>query len=274
MSFRAIRSRIGELLHRLGLLGLADRILYGLDLLVATPSNVMFRRAHPGFAAPPARIAFETLGHVSSSEFETSGRRHARLIMDTVRELHPAPVQAVLEWGCGCGRVIRQLRPEGLASEVRLIGVDVDAAAIAWCRSNLPGIEFHTCGALPPLPIGDRALDVIYHYSVWTHLSAANVAAWVEDMARAMRDDGIMIGTTHGERYADMLSVSEASAFHSGQVIERRGAAEGRKRFLAFHPAEFVREMLLRHFRHVRLSARADDPTLPQDMWAAWGPRR
>jgi hypothetical protein len=111
----------------------------------------------------------------------------------------------------------------------------------------------------------------VYHYSVLTHLAPAAAQAWLDELARVLRDDGIVVGTTHGERYADMLFGDELRAFRSGEIVTRPWALEGRKRFLSFHPPEAIRAMLLARFREVR---RVDAGDIPQDLWIARGPRR
>lgn len=271
MSARGLRSRLGDALRRMHLLGAADRVLGGLASVVEAPANLSFRRQNPGYALPPAALAFETLGHASAAEYQATGERHARLFAAAIGAHCPRKDPAVLDWGCGSGRILRHLREAGLTG--RLAGVDVDAGAIAWCRERLPGLEFAVCGPVPPLPHPDRSFDAVYHYSVLTHLTGENVEAWLDDIARVLRDDGVMVGTTHGERYADMLLPGELAAFRSGAPVTRAGALEGHKRFLAFHPPGFMRAILGRRFHDVRQVPVAE-ADIPQDLWIAKSPRR
>ena len=274
MNARAWRSRIAIVLGRLYLLGLADRLLMWIRVLAEYPASRNFARDHPDFPVPPARLLFETAGHVSPAHYRDTGRAHAQFFARLIGEHAPRSSLSVLEWGCGSGRIIRHLKAAGLDPGARVIGVDVDRANIEWCRAHVQGIEFRECAALPPLPLADGTLDVVYHYSVWTHLTQASIEAWVKDMARALRDDGLMIGTSHGDRYRDMLSAAQAAAYGSGHPVEHTGCAEGHKRFLGFHPPEFLEPLLRRYFEDVRRVPTADAPAIPQDVWYAQGCRR
>ena len=44
--------------------------------------------------------------------------------------------EKVFDFGCGCGRIARQLIQQDPAPQ-RYVGIDVDLKAIAWCRENL-----------------------------------------------------------------------------------------------------------------------------------------
>jgi methylase of polypeptide subunit release factors len=44
----------------------------------------------------------------------------------------------ILEWGCGCGRIL--LHMKDLANQVELYGVDIDAEAIEWADHNIPWV--------------------------------------------------------------------------------------------------------------------------------------
>jgi SAM-dependent methyltransferase len=271
MSARGLRSRVGDALRRMHLLGAADRVLRYLAMAVEGRANRGFQRTHPTFPVPPSALCFETLGHVSASEYLASGERHARLVTDLAREANVPADPDVLEWGCGCARILRHLRAAGIG-QGRLAGCDVDPQLVAWCRDALPALDVRCNGAEPPLPFEDATFDLVYHYSVLTHLTQEHARRWVDDIARVLRDGGVMIGTTHGERYADMLLPEERARIERGEVVARAGNAEGRKRFLAFHPAATMKAMLQLRFREVRLVLAL--PGIPQDVWIARLPIR
>jgi SAM-dependent methyltransferase len=271
---RAWRSRIALALSRLRLLGPADAVLRWIHVAATAPENRRFAREHPGFAVPPARLAFEALGHVSARDYHETGRAHAQVFASLIRERVPRPRPRVLEWGCGPGRIIRHLKDAGLDPRAELIGTDVDAACIAWCRGHLEGIEFRLCGTAPKLAEEDASLDAVYHYSVWTHQSQATIEAWVREIARVLRGDGVMVGTSHGDRFVDMLLPGQARAYRSGAAVEHAGFPEGRKRFLGFHPPAMLETLLLRHFERVSRLAPGAAASMPQDVWCAERPRR
>ena len=273
MSARGWRSRIGDRLRRLRLLAVADRINLWRHMLSTAEANRRFRRAHAGFALPPAPLAFEAYGHVDAGEYLASGQNHARIMVELITQGMPRPAASVLEWGCGPGRIIRHLKAMGLDAQASVTGVDVDEAAIAWCREHLDGIEFLGCEHSPPLPFDACSFDAVYHYSVWTHLSAESIEASVAEFARVLHPQGLMIGTSHGDGYADMLSPEEKHAYCQGLAVERAGFAEGRKYFLGFHPPAFLQSILAQRFESVRHISSVGAADFPQDLWIASRPR-
>ena len=101
-----------------------------------------------------------------------------------------------MELGCGGARLLRHLRAvEGL----RLVGTDVNANTIDWCRKALPGIEFHRNGVRPPLEFAeDESFDFVFAYSVFTHIPLDLQQPWLEEIRRTLRPGGFLAVTVMG----------------------------------------------------------------------------
>jgi len=103
--------------------------------------------------------------------------------------------QSILDFGCGWGRIIRfflkDVEPSGLH------GVDVNADVIRICRqSNLRGVNFKPINPMPPIHFPDNMFDIIYLYSVFSHLSEEACTKWLAEFQRILRAGGIVIATT------------------------------------------------------------------------------
>jgi len=111
--------------------------------------------------------------------------------------------EAAFELGCGGGRLIRHLRRiDGL----RLVGTDLQAEAIEWCRENVPGIEFHTNDLEPPLSFAeDDSFDFAFAYSVFTHIPLEFQLPWVTELARILKPGGVAVVTTLGPAMARIM---------------------------------------------------------------------
>ena len=262
-----MKQHLLQMARRLHLLASADRLHYLAHRMGSSVANRRFVAEYPEYVLPPAALAFEAYGHTSWHDYRATGQAHAAAMVALIRaQAAPGPLR-IAEWGCGCGRILRHIAAAGL-SDAELSGFDVDPQAIAWCGMHLPGIAFRCCEALPPLPVVDGRFDVVYHYSVSTHLSESSVAAWSADLARVLAPGGILIATTHGDRYRRMLLPGERSRYDGGQAVSRTGYREGRKYYLSFHPPAHVEAMLRRDFRRV-LQVPAQS-ALPQDLWIAF----
>jgi SAM-dependent methyltransferase len=157
--------------------------------------------------------------------------------------------------------------------EVSLTGVDYNPESIAWCRQNLPGIRFVENGLAPPLGFPDSTFDVVYNFSVLTHLSEELQLAWMSELKRVLRPGGLLVFTTHGDAYRHLLvSQDEKRAYDEGRAVVQGGYQEGRKWFLAIHPEAFVRGRLLDGWSDSeRIPVRPAEGVL-QDVWAARKP--
>ncbi len=102
----------------------------------------------------------------------------------------------VLDFGCGCGRVLAYLRRE-IAGE--LTGSDIDGEAIAWCQENLAEVgTFVRNEIMPPLPFPDATFDLTYAVSVFTHLPKRMERAWLRELTRVTKPGGYLLLTTNG----------------------------------------------------------------------------
>jgi SAM-dependent methyltransferase len=107
------------------------------------------------------------------------------------------PGKRVLDFGCGAGRTLRHFVPE--APDAELWGADIDRDSIEWARAHLsPPCTLVRNDESPPLPVADDTFDLIYAISVFSHLTT-QWAAWLVELHRLLRPDGILIATFMGE---------------------------------------------------------------------------
>lgn len=266
--YQAIRQ-----LRTLGLLATADRVKFELARVAARSRNRRFRRSHPGFAVPPADLAYDAYNHIDWQAYHDGGRQHSEAFADIIRRHASGHSLHILEWGCGPGRIIRFMGELLRDRDPVLTGADYNERSIAWCRDNLPGIEFIGNGLLPPLPVADNTFDVTYNFSVFTHLSEAVQAAWARELWRVLKPNGLLVCSTHGDYYRYLLAgADERSRYEAGEVVIQARYSEGQKWFFAIHPPRFVKETLLRDFEDVRMVPTPAASRIFQDIWIARKP--
>ncbi len=153
---------------------------------------------------------------------------------------------AILDFGCGCGRVIRYFNS---LKRAKLYGTDYNPKMIAWCKKNLPFAEFEVNGLSPPLVYGDGSFGLIYTFSVFTHLSEALQVSWVAELSRVLKTGGYLLLTTHGGPYADaFLPAHQREQFRSGQLVVLNEGSSGANYCTTFHPAAYVQRSLVKGF--------------------------
>lgn len=257
-----------------GLLKAADTVKYWLGRARSRARNAAFVQRHPDFATPPDELAFDAYNHVDWPAYRDSGLAHARLFA-RLMAAQPAAQGAlqVLEWGCGPGRLIRHLQTLLAPREAALTGTDYNPLSIAWCRAHLGGIRFIENGLNPPLDLPNAAFDVVYNFSVLTHLSEAVQLAWVQELRRVLRPGGLLICTTHGDAYRYLLALdSERQRYDAGELVVQGGYQEGKKWFFAIHPERWLRERLFAGFSDVQRVVTTADDAIKQDVWVARRP--
>jgi SAM-dependent methyltransferase len=114
---------------------------------------------------------------------------------------------AVLDFGCGCGRLTRllSLRPDKWSTH----GCDVNASHVRWCQDHLPTVRTQKVGSRPPSSYRDAQFDLVYSISVFTHLPSSVANDWLREIHRVLRPGGLFILTTHGTAALDTIARSK-----------------------------------------------------------------
>lgn len=113
--------------------------------------------------------------------------------------------KALLDFGCGAGRFLRQIFDWAEVAEIH--GCDLDQPMVEWAKDNLcppiAGIELN--GFDPPLPYPDDHFDVVTAFSVFTHLGT-NWAEWLLEVRRVLKPGGILIASILDQSCAQTLT--------------------------------------------------------------------
>jgi SAM-dependent methyltransferase len=140
------------------------------------------------------------IGAMPPQMFLLTGRTLAHQFNRALRASGPggfSTKSSIMEWGCGSARIIQHVKRD-CTVDARIVGIDVDSGAIEWCRARIPDIEFATCRVDPPTPYPDESFDLIYAFSVLTHLRQDDARAWIAEVYRLLQPGGHFAFTTLG----------------------------------------------------------------------------
>lgn len=201
-----------------------------------------------GLALPPTLLRVRVAGDADPQAFLRGGALGAEIIRATV-EAHleggMGRLRAVLDFGCGCGRIARHWA--GLDGP-ELFGCDYNPELVDWCSRNLPFLNAESNGPSPPLPYPPERFDLVYAISVFTHLSERKQADWMEELRRVLEPGGMLLFTTKGDSHAHHLTKPGGPGvddYRAGRLVVTDVEAEGLNLCAAYHPHEWVvREML------------------------------
>lgn len=239
------RSRIANGLDRAHLLGPIARLREG--WLTGRAGE------HPaigtdGLAVPPPRLRLLVDGRSGDAErfLQVGG-----LMSDSIRRAVTDSgttfdeLGAILDFGCGCGRVARHW---ATVEGPEIHGCDYNPDLVAWCDGNLPFLRAARNELDPPSPYEEQSFDLIYALSVLSHLSEPLQDAWVAEFRRLLRPGGLLIVSVLGNAVCDRLTVDERQRFDRGELVVERPRMAGRNTCTAYHPREYVTGSLLGGF--------------------------
>jgi SAM-dependent methyltransferase len=244
----AVRRSLRDQVSSLGLAGPAARVIRALtssDPRVAI-ANARFRRegAPDGLPIPPPDLRFQVAGTTSISWFLEAGSLGADTVRDAMSRRGVAidDLTAILDFGCGCGRVLRHWH--GL-QRARVYGTDYSPKLVEWCGQNLPFVDASVNRLAPPLSYDDAAFDLVYAFSVFSHLTEDLQMPWMNELARVLKPGGHLVLSTHGESYLHRLNDAERRQFERGGLVVKNDVkAPGSNTCAAYHPFAYVRDRI------------------------------
>jgi SAM-dependent methyltransferase len=231
------------------------------------------RTGPDGLPLPPVHLVRITSGCARQARnnpermyrsFFEGGEQGAGWIRDVVARAgrDMAAMDSILDFGCGCGRVIRHWHD---LERPRVHGCDYNPYLAEWCAANLPFARFAVNELEPPLPYEDDSVDLVYSVSIFTHLDESLQRPWIEELARIARPGGLVLVTVTGPELAnELLRPADLERFERGELVVKRSELAGMNACAAYHPARYIREELGRGFELVE-HAISGAPDVRQD---------
>jgi len=169
----------------------------------------MFRNGDSGAAPDGPMVPPVALQEFVGGDYERVGEEFRSYLVE-LAELQPH--QAILDVGCGSGRIAVPLT-RFLDAAGRYQGFDVSHAAIDWCKRHIgrrfPNFEFRVAdiqngpynpkGKYQPsefrFPYPDGTFDVVLLASVFTHMFPADIEQYMREIQRVLKPAGRCLGT-------------------------------------------------------------------------------
>jgi SAM-dependent methyltransferase len=125
-------------------------------------------------------------------------------------EVPLAAYASILDFGCGCGRIARQLLQQQ-PQPAQYLGLDRHAGMIAWCREHLsaatphfafahhdvfhPHLNSHGTPGPLALPVEAEAITLFIAWSVFTHLLQPDAEFYLREVGRILGPEGVAVTT-------------------------------------------------------------------------------
>lgn len=208
-------------------------------------------------ATPPPRLMSRVHGSTDEAGFERAGKTVALDIYSAADpHLHLDSPLRVLDFGCGCARVLAHMGE--IAPLSTLYGSDIDGEAIAWCRERYGGEvrrgrhHYVVNRDLPPTGFPPGFFDLIYVISVFTHLPEGLQLRWLSELRRIAKPGGVLVISVQGDALIrkhltpDMAGQLDRSGFHYFPYGSTQGLPEYYQ--AAWHSRAYVDRVWSRYF--------------------------
>lgn len=215
-------------------------------------------------AVPPELIRY-TNGHEDLDEYLRSGFEVAtmlRMALDKYFHRQPREFQRVLDFGCGSGRIA-----QFLAADTTLIGCDVNEQLVAYCARAIPEASFHPSPLMPPLTFSDASFDLVFSFSVFSHLRKDVERQWLAELSRVGSRDCIYLISVQGDWMIEAtleaeMAAAKAAGFYFRKVHARHGGDLDFPDYYeaSYHTAAWIRQHWSEYFQIIDV-IKGDDVT-------------
>jgi len=149
---------------------------------------------------PPEEIQLQYTGK-SGDETINEAFFYYSFIKKSLEEMeYPLrPDSKVLDFGCGWGRIIRFFMKDVYLKN--LYGTDCDETVVNICKSLNVNCNIDVNNIYPPTEYPDNNFDLIYSFSVFSHLSEESHKKWLSEFQRILKPNGVLIVTTRPREF-------------------------------------------------------------------------
>ena len=214
---------------------------------------------------PPPALLYAINATRSVDWFLKTGEQAAQCLRTALCDIN-RPIESfesVLDFGCGCGRVLRHwIHTEGPTFR----GTDHNPKLVGWAKENLP-FEIKQNRLEPPLAYNEGSFDLCYAISVFTHLPEQLQEAWLKELHRILRPNGILFVTLSGEGDLVRTTPSEQEAFYNDGIVVLDGGYAGTNMCGVYHSEAYVRKHWSRYFEVVRFIPEGAKGSPRQDLY-------
>ena len=157
--------------------------------------NVRGERTFPSLrgylpAMPPKELQVRfTGGHGENTLREAFS--FYRIVSKAASSTRP---KVAMDFGCGWGRITRFFIKD--FQKDKLFGVDPVSEGIEASRASNPWATFEEIQLHPPISLPSSSVDLIFAFSVFSHLTELVHLEWIGEFARLLRRGGTLVVTT------------------------------------------------------------------------------
>lgn len=259
------KTYVSALLRKFGLLYYMDFVRFYIQKRQNAANNKRFKEKNPAIKLPPDYLMYESF-RLDYDKYYFDGKDTAKWLVATLEKYKDLEGVKILDWGCGPARIVRHL--PAILPSCEIYGTDYNKKTIDWCLSNIEKVKFYENDINPPLSFEENYFDVIYGISILTHLSEKSHHDWLKELVRVTKENGIILLTTQGNAFRNILSEAEKYRFAQGELVIRDKVKEGHRVYAAFHPTIFMYSFFAKYASIISyIPGEINSEKPEQDLW-------
>jgi SAM-dependent methyltransferase len=170
-------------------------------ILKSLDRNVVDGIEMPGF--PPEELQRQFVGMSGSQALNEAFNFYSEIKRYTEKLGQKLGLDSrILDFGCGWGRIIRFFLKDVAADN--LYGIDVDSEMTDLCIKTVGHGHYSAIKPLPPLEFSEGSFDIVYAYSVFSHLAEPVHIQWIKEFSRILKPGGILVATTQARSFIEL----------------------------------------------------------------------
>ena len=171
----------------------------------------------------------------------------------------------ILDFGVGCGRIIRWW--EDLSSRITFWGTDINEQLIRWCKENIPFGRFTVNNLHPPTQFEDNTFDLLYAFSIFTHLALNTQSEWLREFSRILAPQRYVIISVHGDADARLLSKESQERYLESGYVTISENAEGENMCATYQNKKISEQLFSEYFDVLDHVPAGRESTSKQDLY-------
>jgi len=227
------------------------------------PADLAIRKS--SLTDVPSWLIRYTCGTDDIQEFTRAGREVFWMLNLAAQRFGGRPLRKyrhILDFGCGAGRILQNI-PFGH----QISGCYVNADLISFVEDLFPEFDFYRNDFLPELKYRSETFDLVYSFSVFSHLSEEVEQKWLRELARVGQAGALYLVSVHGdwmieETLNEERESAQAAGFYYRSVHQRTGSTLdfpiGYE--ASYHTSEYIRSRWSEHFEILQV-LKGDQPS-------------
>ena len=153
----------------------------------------------------------------------------------------------ILDFGVGCGRIFRWWQE--YSNNIKFWGCDINPSFVNLCIFNLDFGNFSFNDLQPPSHYNSSQFDLVYLFSVFTHLTIETQKKWLNEFSRILIPGGMLLVSVHGDFHANNLPKESLEVYRKNGYYVLTKNAEGENLCASYQNEEFCKKIFSENFK-------------------------